>query len=203
MIKNIIFDIGNVLADFCWRKFLSEKGFSDEMVERIGRASVLSDAWVEFDRGVYSDEEVIDFFVKNDPEIASEIHKGFDNVSGMVILKPETMEWINDLHSRGYKLYYLSNYSQKALDQCKDATSFIPYLDGGILSYTVKMTKPDPEIYLLLLSKYGLKAEETVFIDDTKKNIDAAVKLGIHGIQYKEKDQAHEELKKLLKNTER
>ena len=72
----------------------------------------------------------------------------------------------------------------------------MPMMDGGILSYKVQMTKPNPDIYKKLLSMYSLKAEESVFIDDTPKNIDAAVKLGIKGIVYKDPDQAAEELEK-------
>ncbi len=198
MIKNIIFDIGNVLSDFCWEKFLEERGFDRAMVDRIGRASVWNEDWYEFDKGVYTDEEVVDLFIENDPEIADEIHKGFDNVEGMVRLRPRTFPWIKDLKERGYKVYYLSNFSHKAEIQCPDSVSFIPEMDGGILSYKVKMTKPDPEIYKLLLKMYDLKAEDCVFIDDTPRNVEAAEKLGIHGIQFKEYEQVFEELEALL-----
>ena len=198
MIKNIIFDIGNVLSYFCWQDFLRNKGFDEDMVERIGRASVYDEDWYEFDKGVLKDEEVIDLFIENDPEIAEEIHQAFDHVEGMVKLKPQTMDWLNSLKSRGYKLYYLSNFSYKCETQCPDSLSFMPMMDGGILSYKVQMTKPNPDIYKKLLSMYSLKAEESVFIDDTPKNIDAAVKLGIKGIVYKDPDQAAEELEKLL-----
>jgi len=198
MIKNIIFDIGNVLSYFCWQDFLRNKGFDEDMVERIGRASVYDEDWYEFDKGVLKDEEVIDLFIENDPEIAEEIHQAFDYVEGMVKLKPQTMDWLNSLKSRGYKLYYLSNFSYKCETQCPDSLSFMPMMDGGILSYKVQMTKPNPDIYKKLLSMYSLKAEERVFIDDTPKNIDAAVKLGIKGIVYKDPDQAAEELEKIL-----
>ena len=57
-------------------------------------------------------------------------------------------------------------------------------MDGGILSYKVKMTKPDPKIYELLLSEYNLKADECIFIDDTLRNVEAAEKLGIHGVRF-------------------
>ena len=94
MIKNIIFDIGNVLSYFCWQDFLRNKGFDEDMVERIGRASVYDEDWYEFDKGVLKDEEVIDLFIENDPEIAEEIHQAFDYVEGMVKLKPQTMDWL-------------------------------------------------------------------------------------------------------------
>ena len=184
MIKNIIFDIGNVLSAFRWEGFLADKGFDKEMIDRIGNASVRTDAWYEFDKGVYSDEEVVELFVKNDPEIAAEIHKAFDYVEGMVELYPYAFDWIKGYKDAGYKVYYLSNFSYKAETQCPDSLSFIPMMDGGILSYKVKMTKPDPKIYELLLSTYGLKAEESIFIDDTLRNVEAAEKLGIHGVRF-------------------
>ena len=67
MIKNVIFDIGNVLTDFRWAGFLADKGFSEEEIRRIAKASVLSPVWPELDRGVWSFEEVMAGFVKNDP----------------------------------------------------------------------------------------------------------------------------------------
>ena len=184
MIKNIIFDIGNVLSAFRWEGFLADKGFDKEMIDRIGNASVRTEAWYEFDKGVYSDEEVVELFVKNDPEIAAEIHKAFDFVEGMVELYPYTMDWLKSYKDAGFKVYYLSNFSYKAETQCPKSLSFIPMMDGGILSYRVKMTKPDPKIYELLLSDYGLKAEECIFIDDTLRNVEAAEKLGIHGVRF-------------------
>jgi len=184
MIKNVIFDIGNVLSAFCWQQFLKDKGFDDQMIERIGKASVMSESWYEFDKGVLSDEEVIECFIANDPGIAQELHFAFDNVKGMVRLYPYSFSWIRELKSRGFKVYYLSNFSHKAETQCPESVSFLPETDGGILSYKVKMTKPDPEIYRLLLKKYGLKASECVFLDDTLKNIRAAEAEGIKGIHF-------------------
>ncbi|MCR4625966.1 MAG: HAD family phosphatase [Lachnospiraceae bacterium] len=190
MIKNIIFDIGNVLSAFRWEGFLADKGFDKEMIDRIGNASVRTEAWYEFDKGVYSDEEVVELFVKNDPEIAAEIHKAFDFVEGMVELYPYTMDWLKSYKDAGFKVYYLSNFSYKAETQCPKSLSFIPMMDGGILSYRVKMTKPDPKIYELLLSNYGLKAEECIFIDDTLRNVEAAEKLGIHGVRFLNQEDA-------------
>ena len=198
MIRNIIFDIGNVLSAFRWEGFLKDKGFSDEMIERIGNASVRTDAWYEFDKGVLTDEAVIELFIKNDPDIADEMHKAFDHVEGMVELYPYTMDWINGYKEAGYKVYFLSNFSYKAETQCPKSLSFIPMMDGGILSYKVKMTKPDPKIYELLLSTYGLKAEECVFIDDTLRNVEAAERAGIHGVRFISYAQAAAAVNKLI-----
>ena len=197
MIKNIIFDIGNVLSDICWKEMMLSKGCDETMAERIADASVRSDCWCELDRGVWSDKELIDAFVQNDPEIETQIRAVFADLHGMVLPRDYAIPWIKELKAKGYKVYYLSNFSRKAQVQCPESLGFIEYTDGGILSYTERMVKPDPAIYLLLLERYGLKAEESVFLDDTFCNIEAAEKLGIHGIWFQNREQALEELIKL------
>lgn len=197
MIKNIIFDIGNVLTDFRWREFLQDKGFDEEMVERIAKASILSPFWSEFDRGEWSDERLIEEFVKNDPEIEEQLHQAYDNVHDIVTIREYAIPWVKELKAKGYKVWYLSNFAYKTAVECADALKFIPYMDGGILSYQDKVVKPDPAIYKLFLERFGLAAKECVFLDDTLKNIEAAQAFGIHGICFRTKEQAQEELKKL------
>ncbi|MCM1569729.1 MAG: HAD family phosphatase [Roseburia sp.] len=197
MVKNIIFDIGNVLADFRWEAFLRDKGFNQAMVERIGRASVLSPLWYEFDKGVLSDEEVVESFVQRDPEIGASLHLAFDRVEGMVVMREYAIPWIKQLKAEGYGVWYLSNFSHKAKTQCPDSLSFLPLMDGGILSYQEKLVKPNPQIYRRLLSRYGLKAEECVFLDDTPINVEAARREGIYGIVFRNRQQAEEELRAL------
>ncbi len=197
MIRNIIFDIGNVLADFRWKEYLLEKGFEEDMAERIAKASVLSPVWNELDRGVWTEEELMAGFIAQDPEIAEALHRAFDNVTGMVTLREYACPWVRELKAKGYGVYYLSNFSGKVRRECADSLAFLPLTDGGILSYQDKVIKPDREIYELLLSRFGLKAEECVFLDDTLKNIEAAKALGFYGIWFQSKEQAEEELQAL------
>ena len=197
MIRNIIFDIGNVLTDFRWKEFLEDKGFDEEMAGRIARASVLTPLWNEIDRGVWEEEKLLQEFVKLDPEIETEIRRAYGNVTGMVTKRDYAIPWIKALRAGGYRVYYLSNFSYKAYVECRDALDFIPFTDGGILSYQEKVVKPDPEIYRRLLDRYSLKAEESVFIDDTKANVEAAKALGLHGICFQTREQVVEELKAL------
>ncbi len=197
MIRNIIFDIGNVLTDFRWKGFLEDKGFDEEMIGRIARASVLTPLWNEVDRGVWEIEKIMQEFIKMDPEIAAEIHRAYDNVEGIVTKREYAIPWIQELKAKGYRVFYLSNFSHKVYAECRDALDFMPFMDGGILSYQEKVVKPDAEIYTRLLSRYSLKAEESVFIDDTMGNVEAAQALGISGICFCSKEQAGEALKGL------
>ncbi|MCI8691961.1 MAG: HAD family phosphatase [Lachnospiraceae bacterium] len=197
MIRNIIFDIGNVLTDFRWNDFLRDKGFDAAMADRIAKASILTPLWNEIDRGVWSREKLMEEFVRMDPDIEAQLHMAFDNVTGMVTKREYAIPWLQELKAGGYRVYYLSNFSEKAYEDCLDALDFLPFMDGGILSFRERLIKPDAEIYRLLLSRYSMKPEESVFLDDTLANVDAARALGIHGICFRTKEQAEEELRKL------
>ena len=92
----------------------------------------------------------------------------------------------------------LSNFPEKMLRDCAEDMIFLKETDGGILSYQEKLIKPMPAIYWTLLDRYGLEAEECVFIDDTSVNIEAARRLGIHGIVFESREQVEKELNSLL-----
>jgi len=197
MIKNIIFDIGNVLTDFRWEDFLRDKGFDEEMIKRLADACVYSDVWKEYDKGIWTDEEILDGFAENDPGISQEIHRAFGDFTDLVTPRDYAIPWVKELKERGYKVWYLSNFSNKATTECAECLGFIPYTDGGILSFRDKVIKPDAAIYELLLKRFGLVAEESVFIDDTLVNVEAAEALGIHGIHFISKEQTEKELRDL------
>lgn len=197
MITTIIFDIGNVLADFAWEAYFRSFGYGEKMFQRLAKATVLSPMWNEYDRGVMSDEEILQGFIDNDPGIEEEIKKAVQHVGPMVTRNDYAIPWIQELKGRGYRCLYLSNYSRRGHRECAAALDFIPYMDGGILSYQEKLIKPMPEIYQLLIDRYGLAPEECVFMDDTLRNLEAAEKFGIHTIHFQNKVQAVEELRKL------
>lgn len=197
MITTIIFDIGNVLADFNWEKHFRSFGFTEEIYDRLSKATVKSPLWNEFDRGVMSEEEILQGFIANDPEIEEEIRMAVRDVGAMVFRNDYAIPWIQELQAKGYRCLYLSNFSERGHKECAAALDFIPYMDGGILSYQEKMIKPMPEIYQLLIDRYNLTPKECVFMDDTVRNLEGAEKFGIHTIHFKNKAQAVEELRKL------
>ena len=202
MIKNIIFDIGNVLMPFQYRIFFESFGYDERIVERLSGATVQSQDWNELDKGILSYEEVLERFVQNAPELEEIIYKVFKDLHGILGVYDDTQSWIEQMKKQGYGVYYLSNFFQKAEEDCKELMGFLERMDGGILSYKEKVIKPDAMIYQLLLERYALKAEECVFLDDTEKNIIGAQTVGIQGILFRNREQAMEELKKLGVKTE-
>lgn len=197
MITTIIFDIGNVLADFSWEAHYRRFGYSEEIFERLANATVKSPLWNEVDKGVMSEEEIIQGFIENDPGIEKEIRETLRDKSTIVSRNDYAIPWIQELKGKGYRCLYLSNFSESAHVQCAAALDFLPYMDGGILSYQEKIIKPMPEIYQLLIDRYGLLPEDCVFLDDTQKNLDGAERFGIHTVLFQNQAQAVEELRKL------
>ena len=196
-IDTIVFDIGNVLVNFAWEDFLRNKGYDEEMVQRMGKASVFSDDWVQWDIGLLSSEEIAELFAQNDPEIGDELRKSFTDLDDVVTLRERTIPWIHALKDAGYRVLYLSNFSKQAYDGCPEAMAFLDHTDGGILSYRDHVVKPGKEIYQLLMQRFDLVPEKTVFIDDTPVNIDTAISLGWHGIVFKDYEQVDRKLGEL------
>lgn len=182
MIKTVIFDIGNVLTDFAWEPFFRSFGFSEEIFQRLVSATVKSPVWNELDRGVWTTEQILDGFVANDPELEQTIRQVFEDISPIVTKREYAIPWVQHLKAKGYQVLYLSNFGELPRAHCKEALAFLPYTDGGILSYQVKLIKPDIAIYELLIEKYQLNPEECVFVDDLLVNVEAARKAGMHGV---------------------
>ena len=184
MNKNVVFDIGGVLADYRIKEFLADKGFDPAMTRRILRASVMSPYWGKFERGEITEEETLQGFASIDPEIESELRLAYSSVAGMLTIRDYAITLVRQLKEAGYGVYFLSNYSRKAYDECGESLAFMPYMDGGLVSFKAGKTKPDPQMYQLFLEKYGLRAENCIFVDDTAENVEAAKQLGFAGIVF-------------------
>lgn len=201
MIKNIVFDIGNVLVEFAWQKYFRSFCFDDGSYERVVNATVKSPVWNEVDRGVWSDDEMLAAFIKNDPSVEDEVRRIFVNIHDMLIQFEYAKGWIRYLQSKGFKVYCLSNMSHRAVADCADALDFLPMLDGYILSCDVNLCKPEPEIYRALFDKYSLKPEECIFVDDLSANIEAAEKFGMKGIVFTGVKEASSRIEDIVKES--
>lgn len=197
MIKNVVFDIGNVLVDFRIKEFLAGKGFDGPAIRRIVKASVLSPYWEQFERADITEEEALAAFAGLDPGIGDDLRRAYANISGMLVMRDYAIPWVRSLKGSGCRVYYLSNYSKKAYDECRDSLAFMKYMEGGLLSFQERITKPDPAIYTRFLERFGLAAGECVFLDDTEQNVAAAESLGFRGIVFESYQQAVKQLEGL------
>lgn len=201
-ITNIIFDIGRVLVNFDWNTYLHSFGFEAEKEDAIACAVFTGPFWGELDRGVWTIEQLLDGFVSLAPKYRKEIEDVFAHsekcISGFDYARP----WLQDLKSRGFRIYYLSNYSEWARRRTAEALNFLDLMDGGLFSYEAGLIKPDQAIFEALLKRCPeIIPEESVFFDDTPDNVEAACRFGLHGILFCSQKQAENDLLELLKKT--
>jgi len=200
MIKNIIFDIGEVLVDFAWREHMRALGFSEEKISILDERWVGGEMWQELDRGVLSESEAIEAAQRAIPECEEEIRVFWETPDGIIRCREQSAPWLRSLKERGYSVYLLSNYPESFFEAHLKDFTFIPYVDGRVVSCYVKVIKPDERIYRELLDRYSLIPEECVFIDDREENIEGAQKLGINGILFCNMEQAITQLDRLLES---
>lgn len=96
----------------------------------------------------------------------------------------DNFNYIKKLRQKGYKIYLLTNITKDSYYYINDTINIDSTFDGGVYSYQEHLIKPDVKIYTLLLEKYNLSKEETIFFDDKEKNIIAAQALGIKAILF-------------------
>lgn len=199
MIKNIIFDIGMVLVNFRYREYCRDLGMNEETVEAIARAMPENADWNNLDLGILSQEEIIAQFKKDNPVLSDDIDLFWNDLTEIVRSFPQSKEWLSCLKSRGYNIYLLTNYPEEMFAlHCKTQFDFLDSVDGMVVSSHCKITKPDKRIYQLLMSKYNLKADECVFLDDRAANTEAATALGMYTITVTDPVKARVALDNLL-----
>ena len=188
-IHTIIFDIGDVLVssnieDYLERDPEVPNSIIDELVK----------LWF-VDKDEIDDtlnlEEYKEISIKRmGPEFSKYIPKLFKYNVECVNAFDYTIPMIQDLKSKGYAVYYLSNWSAWTHELLKEAGKFdfLNLMDGGVFSYDAGYRKPDLEIYNILLNKYKIDPKTAIFFDDKKDNIVAANKLGINGYLFDQHD---------------
>ena len=196
-IKNIVFDVGNVLVDWQPYEVMKQWGYGEEAIRALKHAFFETGYWNETDRGVLSDEEILALFVKEAPGYEMEIYQAWEHIDQAIWQFPYAKEWIRECKEAGYGVYILSNYGKHTFEMTQKALDFIPMADGAIFSYEVQLIKPDLAIFRALCEKYELNPEECVFIDDLPVNVEAAKKAGMQGIVFTGLEDAKEQLREL------
>lgn len=182
MLKNIVFDLGNVLVKFDSNELIYS--FFNERQEEV-KSFYFDSLWNEYDQGLYSVEEMIEKGVKQFPELELSIKKLMYHWTEFVIPLKDNVAYIKDLKRLGYNVYILSNIPEDDTKYLRSLGVF-DNIDGGVFSYEYKKIKPDPEIFHILLKKYDLKASECLFLDDREDNVVAASNLGFETIEVKD-----------------
>lgn len=181
MIKNILFDMGQVLIRFDQKYFIKRLGIEDADLDLLLREVYRSVEWVQMDRGTLREEDAFRSISKRLPERLHDAAWKLICMWDRPILEVAGMyELVEELKGLGYGIYLLSNASVRQHDYWPRIPAS-RFFDGKLISADVHVIKPQPEIYRLCLEKFGLQAEECFFIDDAPANIEGALCCGIAG----------------------
>ena len=198
-IKNLVFDLGDVLIQFRWRDFLRNLGVKEEDVERVG-AEMFDDPkhlWHEFDLGNLSAQQAAKELGEEYPEDAEVISWFILHGEYMPLPRLRVWEMVHLLKLQGYRIYVLSNYPEELFHKHTQYADFMQDLDGRVISYEVHMGKPELPIYRELLARYQLIPQECLFFDDRKENILGARACGMYGRQVFSQEGLLEDLGKI------
>ena len=178
MIKNIVFDVGNVI----WKG--NSKSIANyikiDKEEDIAKVSTFFEGFRMMDLDEETVEEHYEKWkynnkINNDKykDQLVNYYKNREFNSGIINL-------INKLKENNYKVYVLSNNNKSAINYLKKCEE-VKNIDGWVVSYEYKLVKPDEEFFKVLFNKFNLNPEECFFVDDKEKNINAGKKIGMNG----------------------
>ncbi len=187
-IKNIIFDLGGVLIKFD-RQLMLKRNFPEKYHDIVTNATFDSDEWQKMDSGELEFYEAVSIMCSKLPdEIKEKAAEMIINRVEQMPLVDEMMPIIENLHSKGYKLYILSNCASWFHSFFKEHIPTSDKFSGYVISSDHKTLKPQKEIYNILFNKYNLKAEECFFVDDSPANIKTALALGMQAHNFSFRD---------------
>lgn len=186
MYHNIVFDLGGVVIDYNPKDYLVDRFYHTDTEEKLYNAVFGSEEWHLLDKGEITWAEAQSIFMRRGHEdgLAFEMQAVMDEWTDIMSTRRATVALLRLLKKRGFNLYYLSNISKPILELLKQR-DFWSLFDGGVASCEEGYLKPEPELYQILLSRYGLVPQETIFTDDLRENTAAAFEIGITGIQFK------------------
>jgi epoxide hydrolase-like predicted phosphatase len=199
MIKNIVFDLGNVLISFKPADFLDKTGYEADAKNIIISDIFSSREWGFLDNGDITTTEAIEKISARSSLQREQIASVFNLRSKIMYPINRNTRLLPALKKRGFKLYFLSNFPEDIFDELFEEYEFFRFFDGGIVSSKVKLSKPDIRIFKVLLEKYSLSAQECLFIDDIEINVRAADSIGMKCICALESANLSELIEKELK----
>lgn len=182
MIKNIVFDIGNVILRFDIDDVLNRYTKNEQEREFIKKNIINSPEWLGnslIDTGFITKETAIKIVQdRTNHEEDSLIEHFWNNYNDYAKVDTRVLDIINELKNKEYNVYLLSNINPYTHEFVKKS-GLMELVDGHVLSYQEHEIKPYIRIYTTLLNRYDLIPEETLFIDDNQRNIDTGNRLGI------------------------
>ncbi len=186
MIRNVVFDMGQVLIRWEPERLIDQLGLPPEDRDLLKRDVFAAVQWIQLDRGIISEEQAA-------AEVCGTLPPRLWEAARTLIFRwwqwplvpmPGMEPLIRELKERGYGIYLLSNASMRLREyfgRIPGADCF----DGLLVSAEERLLKPEHEIFETLCSRFSLLPQECFFIDDSPANVEGAIRAGMAGTVFR------------------
>jgi putative hydrolase of the HAD superfamily len=182
--KNIVFDIGNVLVKWSPSDIVETLFPEEPDKEALTLKIFKSPIWYDLNLGKLKIDEAIQLYKNELPSHSKQISSLFEVVKESLIPLKGSFELLQKIHETGRPLYSITDNINEIMVYLRARYSFWDKFKGVIVSAEEGVLKPNPQIYQTLLIRYGLVASDTLFLDDFEKNVIGAREVGMHAIQF-------------------
>ena len=182
--KNIIFDLGAVMVD--WNPQIIAKNFTDDIAIQTSILQYLfhHDIWIDFDKGLISEVELISRTSPNINLSIAETRDLIQQAKQSLHAKQDMVDLLILAKEHLLNTYCLSNLSHEWFEYLIQRHDFFNLFDGKVISAQEGIGKPNIEIYKRMVKRYHMNSERTLFIDDRAENTQAASSLGIQCVTF-------------------
>ena len=195
--KAVIFDLGNVVLDWNVDTILMSLDFETELRERIRAELFDHQRWIDLDHGKTSEDDVIAEICARTGVAAEFIEAALQAAKHSLLPIEETLLLMQELVERGIDMLCLSNMSRETWAHVQQY-EFMDWFRGIVISGIEVRMKPNPDVFLLLLERFELDAQNCLFIDDSLANIETARNLGIDAYHFQRSPACYSELRSRL-----
>jgi 2-haloacid dehalogenase len=193
-LTTVVFDLGGVLIEWDPRRMYRTL-FDDEAEMEQFLAEVCTPAWnTEQDRGRPIAEATATLVAEfpEHAELIEAFYRRWEEMLGSPMWG--TVDIVDELHARGVRLVALTNWSHETFPTARPRMRFLDHFDGVLVSGEVKLIKPDPAIFELLMHSHDIDPATAVFVDDSSANVETATQLGFDAIHFESSEQLRREL---------
>lgn len=192
---DIIFDLGGVLID--WNpRYLYRKIFADEAAMERFLSGVTTPDWNEEQDAGRPLQEATEWLVARHPEQEAEIRAFYGRWDEMLAGPIEgTVYLLRELKERGdHRLFALTNWSAETWPVAWERYDFLRWFGDILVSGRERMRKPEERFYRLMEERFGIRLEESLFIDDNLRNVEAARRCGLETLHFESPEKLRREL---------
>ncbi len=193
----VILDLGNVVLNWDVEGILASLDLPVEIRDHLREELFHHQDWLDLDHGTTTESEVLDAICERSPLQPTQVEATLAATKQSMQPLADTIHLMREIHEAGLPMYCLSNMSRESYAHVS-GYDFFEMFTGIVISGHELCMKPDHSIFHLILERFELEAEATLFVDDSLPNIEAARHLGIQAFHFKRSPACYSSLREML-----